>query len=740
MPRPYAVIIKVRDAAKNVLYVRRGSTAPTRPGAWEWPGGHVEPGETAPEAAVRELREETGIKAREDELRRISVIEKPKGLYVYYEARVPKGKKVKLSFEHDGFEWRPETVENPKWLKSYFAGRDTSGMSTEEKLKEAKTEAVVTGGLLVGEKVIAKTAAKVAAKQGIKAAGAGVPIAGWAVTGALMTYDAAPEAWAVLKESKGLASEELKSIRAAKGVKGKLKAVGHGGMTGLKQYTVGGARIGAAAFVGSDAVKMSREALAERRAKETAMKKNSAASSVLKAAGRGAAKKTAKKAAEKGAVSAAKSAARAARKAATSPSGLHVLEEAASSAGKYSKAIRRLALAAGGAITGVAVTTGGTIYGVKKGAEIAHGDVAKLKAKKNPGTSIAANIAEINGYLQNMPSVWRKQLDSNRQKMRAAGATPDLVVPASPDAHTALRALNLNNRGDLSSEVKPGQEPKDGVAVPSDVRADAMEGIRESYKNNYGGYDFIGVARAIQLAISPKVSSAAQNRMRMYFDRKYTQDRLSDQYAARSGKRYWSWLNWGGDAGAAWSGSSRFAEGDVVKNRRNPPPGITMTEWFADVANEDWANWDLDRAGRMHYSGRGIPTYKSIVKSNPFEFKPETFDQRLRRMGSTGYKVYRDLDTGEEKKVPGSVRFADPDASLQALAVFLALEKVDVRGATEVPSKKLNQSAVRLADGRVFIATLGPRNDLKIEMLGVPGGIDWFEWAKAGVYPVTSAK
>ena len=78
MPRPYAVIIKVRDAAKNVLYVRRGSTAPTRPGAWEWPGGHVEPGETAPEAAVRELREETGIKAREDELRRIEeVLTKP---------------------------------------------------------------------------------------------------------------------------------------------------------------------------------------------------------------------------------------------------------------------------------------------------------------------------------------------------------------------------------------------------------------------------------------------------------------------------------------------------------------------------------------------------------------------------------------------------------------------------------------------------------------------------------------
>jgi 8-oxo-dGTP diphosphatase len=49
----------VRDATGRLLLVRRGRE-PGR-GRWSLPGGRVEPGETPAAAAVREVREETGL-------------------------------------------------------------------------------------------------------------------------------------------------------------------------------------------------------------------------------------------------------------------------------------------------------------------------------------------------------------------------------------------------------------------------------------------------------------------------------------------------------------------------------------------------------------------------------------------------------------------------------------------------------------------------------------------------------
>ncbi len=52
----------VVDDAGRLLLIRRGH-APSA-GFWSVPGGHVEPGETLPEAIVREVREETGLDVR----------------------------------------------------------------------------------------------------------------------------------------------------------------------------------------------------------------------------------------------------------------------------------------------------------------------------------------------------------------------------------------------------------------------------------------------------------------------------------------------------------------------------------------------------------------------------------------------------------------------------------------------------------------------------------------------------
>ena len=46
---------------QEVLLVRRGN--PPKRGEWSIPGGRIEPGETARQAALRELHEETGVAA-----------------------------------------------------------------------------------------------------------------------------------------------------------------------------------------------------------------------------------------------------------------------------------------------------------------------------------------------------------------------------------------------------------------------------------------------------------------------------------------------------------------------------------------------------------------------------------------------------------------------------------------------------------------------------------------------------
>ena len=49
----------VRDEAGRLLLVRRGREPAA--GLWSLPGGRIEAGETAAEAAAREVREETGL-------------------------------------------------------------------------------------------------------------------------------------------------------------------------------------------------------------------------------------------------------------------------------------------------------------------------------------------------------------------------------------------------------------------------------------------------------------------------------------------------------------------------------------------------------------------------------------------------------------------------------------------------------------------------------------------------------
>lgn len=62
MAEPLRVVCAVLERGDRVLAARRPE-GKALAGLWEFPGGKIEPGETPPEALVRELREELGIEA-----------------------------------------------------------------------------------------------------------------------------------------------------------------------------------------------------------------------------------------------------------------------------------------------------------------------------------------------------------------------------------------------------------------------------------------------------------------------------------------------------------------------------------------------------------------------------------------------------------------------------------------------------------------------------------------------------
>ena len=104
-----------RASDGKILFLRRSPKETSKHGLYEFPGGKLEDGETAREAALIETEEEAGLKVKIIRQLDSHVDHSMKKVYHCFLAVPKKGARVKLSEEHDKFMW---AGPNKKWPKS----------------------------------------------------------------------------------------------------------------------------------------------------------------------------------------------------------------------------------------------------------------------------------------------------------------------------------------------------------------------------------------------------------------------------------------------------------------------------------------------------------------------------------------------------------------------------------------------------------------------------------------------
>lgn len=129
---PVIVVAAVCIEGDRVLLTQRPSGTHLA-GAWEFPGGKLEPGEAPEEALAREMREECGVEVEVGEVLDVTFWRYPRKdvLLLFYRARIAAGAVQDLGVaahtwaardELDGYEFPPADVRVLGRIRALLAG------------------------------------------------------------------------------------------------------------------------------------------------------------------------------------------------------------------------------------------------------------------------------------------------------------------------------------------------------------------------------------------------------------------------------------------------------------------------------------------------------------------------------------------------------------------------------------------------------------------------------------------
>ena len=130
-----AAAVVVVNKMGQVLILKRASHSAAYPNHWNFPGGSLDEGETPSEAAIRELREETGLMVSKPYLNHFETRTLPK-ITIYYFITGEYQGQVAINSESSDYKWvslkeleefnmipmSPQVVENIKYYMEVLYG------------------------------------------------------------------------------------------------------------------------------------------------------------------------------------------------------------------------------------------------------------------------------------------------------------------------------------------------------------------------------------------------------------------------------------------------------------------------------------------------------------------------------------------------------------------------------------------------------------------------------------------